>query len=77
MGFSFLMCVLVHTHPCAWSVEGVCRCAGHVFTDCVLLFFRFLLVKETQRVVAHKNNTKICRKTGVQGQWGGQEWEGS
>lgn len=41
-----------------------------MFTDCVLLFFRFLLVKETQRVVAHKNNTKICRETGVQGQWG-------
>lgn len=60
-GFSFLMCVLVHTHACAWSVKGVCQCAGHVFTDVCCCSFQGLLVNETQ------NNINICRETGVQG----------
>lgn len=38
-GFSFRMYLCTHMPACAWSVEGTCRCAGHVFTDCVLLFF--------------------------------------
>lgn len=42
---------------------------------CVAVF-QIFLVKETQRVVVHQNDTKICRETGVEGQWRDSRGEG-